>query len=418
MAQGEATHTAFPQELRIEDAGFTPRVLVLFKKLNVTTFGAVTEISITRLRELRIPRVTTAQLRQSLAAYGLFIEGEGKEPSYYTEECKRLLQTYREHPNAKVGQRALGDFTIANRGLAWLKIGQFVRRNPRARRFKEDLFEVALEGIVDAAQNWRPELGFSFSTYASWKIFTRLRACYKEMDIPRHSPSDAHKLEIFFRARNQLMQRDGIASPTLAQVLRKAEISVGEFEAICEASHAMKVSHTSLHGGMKKYGNGVGFPEIFANRIVVEGDSVRVSRGPWYFPLSPESASAEESRLAMAELLSHSGLSEREATALILRYGLGGASPVTLTHMGHQWGISTERARQIVEEALGKLIAHSGRTPFVCVPAHFVGTKRKLTPEEHYVRLIAMRGDGHDSEPATVRHLAPDVYLALKAQGQ
>jgi RNA polymerase primary sigma factor len=48
-------------------------------------------------------------------------------------------------------------------------------------------------------------------------------------------------------------------------------------------------------------------------------------------------------------------LDEREATVLRLRFGLGGAEPLTLTRIGNRMGLTRERIRQIEQEALAHL---------------------------------------------------------------
>jgi DNA-directed RNA polymerase sigma subunit (sigma70/sigma32) len=48
-------------------------------------------------------------------------------------------------------------------------------------------------------------------------------------------------------------------------------------------------------------------------------------------------------------------IDDREATILRLRFGLDGREPLTLKQIADQIGISRERVRQIVDEALSRL---------------------------------------------------------------
>ena len=49
------------------------------------------------------------------------------------------------------------------------------------------------------------------------------------------------------------------------------------------------------------------------------------------------------------------GLSEREASVLRQRFGLGGSDPATLREVGERLGYTRERVRQIERDALAKL---------------------------------------------------------------
>ena len=50
-------------------------------------------------------------------------------------------------------------------------------------------------------------------------------------------------------------------------------------------------------------------------------------------------------------------IDEREARVLRLRFGLDGTEPLTLKQIAEEVGVSRERVRQIVDEALTKLNA-------------------------------------------------------------
>ncbi|WP_067549074.1 sigma factor-like helix-turn-helix DNA-binding protein [Nocardia crassostreae] len=50
-----------------------------------------------------------------------------------------------------------------------------------------------------------------------------------------------------------------------------------------------------------------------------------------------------------------SGLPEREAQVVALRYGLDGSDPRTLEEVGRLFGVSRERIRQLEAKAMQKL---------------------------------------------------------------
>ncbi|WP_223885227.1 sigma factor-like helix-turn-helix DNA-binding protein [Nocardia colli] len=55
----------------------------------------------------------------------------------------------------------------------------------------------------------------------------------------------------------------------------------------------------------------------------------------------------------LAEVLT--GLTDREARVIALRFGLDGADPKTLDEIGKTYGFSRERARQIEAKGMAKL---------------------------------------------------------------
>jgi RNA polymerase primary sigma factor len=80
------------------------------------------------------------------------------------------------------------------------------------------------------------------------------------------------------------------------------------------------------------------------------GESLR-SQGS---ELGPEDL-AERRDLYRAIIETLGGLSERERHILILRFGLLDGDPVTLEQLGHAYGVTRERIRQIEAKALTKL---------------------------------------------------------------
>jgi RNA polymerase sigma factor (sigma-70 family) len=57
-------------------------------------------------------------------------------------------------------------------------------------------------------------------------------------------------------------------------------------------------------------------------------------------------------------------LSPRERQVLVMYYGLGGDEPMTLKQIGHAFGVSRERVRQLRERALGRLRSEKARQLF------------------------------------------------------
>jgi RNA polymerase primary sigma factor len=79
------------------------------------------------------------------------------------------------------------------------------------------------------------------------------------------------------------------------------------------------------------------------------GDFVKDERTPDPFNAAAETVRCEEVARALAML------DDREGRVLMMRYGIGGGSPRTLSDVGAALGVTRERVRQIETRALNKL---------------------------------------------------------------
>jgi RNA polymerase primary sigma factor len=80
-----------------------------------------------------------------------------------------------------------------------------------------------------------------------------------------------------------------------------------------------------------------------------------------YSPI--EAANLENLREAIKELI-ETGLTEREAKVLMMRFGIGMNTDHTLEEVGKQFNVTRERIRQIEAKALRKL-KHPSRSAFL-----------------------------------------------------
>ena len=74
------------------------------------------------------------------------------------------------------------ELAAANTGLAYWHADRFCRRT---RMDYDECVGAALLGLVNAARLFRPELGWRFSTYASWSIRNTLA---RELEVERRRP--------------------------------------------------------------------------------------------------------------------------------------------------------------------------------------------------------------------------------------
>jgi RNA polymerase primary sigma factor len=198
-----------------------------------------------------------------------------------------------------------------------------------------DLIQAGNVGLLRAVDRYDYHLGYKFGTYATWWIrqaVTRALSQHgRTIRLPVHLGDRVRRVYKIM----QRMEQDTGRWPTPEEVAEEVEGMDPE-----EVRRLVRVARRprSLDAPVGDEQDAGEFGDF-----IEDGDA----------PLPDEIAELHLLSEDIEDMLT--ALSPREARILRLRYGLSGDSPLTLKEIGTRIGVSRERVRQIVAQALSKL---------------------------------------------------------------
>ena len=254
--------------------------------------------------------------------------------SLYLQEISRVKLLTAEEEQA-LARRAQGGDADAERRLVEANLRLVVKI---ARRYLNrglsllDLIEEGNVGLLHAARKFQPDRGARFSTYATWWIRQAVvRALANQARMIRLPVHVELLLGQCMKKRSALTQELGRAPSTeeLATALGWPVAEVERLETLRQRPVSLdSPSGADGKGSLHDVVDDAAVPEVGLGAILRAGGD-------------------------LASVLQD--LPDTERTVVTLRFGLGGADPLTLESIGRRLGVTRERVRQIESAALHRL---------------------------------------------------------------